>query len=91
MQSRTAAECVLTQLKVPYWPSYANFILMNIGTKHKQFVDAMRRQGVLVRDRSSDPGCDGCVRITLGTIEDTERGLVALQHALKEIQWQPES
>ena len=91
LQSRTAAERVLTQLKVPHWPSHANFILMNIGGKHKAFVDALRRQDVLVRDRSSDPGCDGCVRITLGTIEHTERGLIALQNALKEIQWQPES
>ncbi len=91
MQSRVAAESALTQLKVPYWPSHANFILMNIGGKHKAFVAAMRRQGVLVRDRSNDPGCDGCVRITLGTVEHTERGLTALQNALKEIQWQPES
>ncbi len=91
LQSRAAAERVLVQMKVPYWPSHANFILMNIGSKHKTFVDAMRRQGVLVRERSSDPGCDGCVRITLGTIEHTQRGLVALQHALKEIQWQPGS
>ena len=91
LQSRAIAERTLTNLRVPFWPSHANFILMSIGSKHKAFVDAMRRQDVLVRDRSSDPGCDGCVRITLGTIEHTERGLVALQHALKEIQWQPES
>ena len=91
LQSRATAERALNQLRVSYWPSHANFILMNIGSKHKAFVDEMRRQGVLVRDRSSDPGCDGCVRITLGTIEHTERGLIALQNALKEIQWQPES
>jgi histidinol-phosphate aminotransferase len=91
LQSRVTMERALMQLKVPYWPSHANFILMNIGSKHKTFVDTMRRQGVLVRDRSSDPGCDGCVRITLGTVEHTERGLTALQNALKEIQWQPES
>ncbi|HTU51263.1 MAG TPA: histidinol-phosphate transaminase [Acidobacteriaceae bacterium] len=91
LQSRALAERALTRLKVPYWPSHANFILMNIGSKHKAFVDAMRQQGVLVRDRSNDPGCDGCVRITLGIIEHTERGLIALQNALKEIQWQPES
>ena len=91
LQSRATSERTLTQLGVRYWPSHANFILMNIGSKHKAFVDAMRRQGVLVRDRSNDPGCDGCVRITLGTIEHTERGLVALQNALKEIQWQAES
>ncbi|HZC43526.1 MAG TPA: histidinol-phosphate transaminase [Acidobacteriaceae bacterium] len=90
LQSRAAAERALSQLKVPYWPSHANFILMNIGSKHAALVDAMRRLGVLVRDRSNDPGCNGCVRITLGTIEHTERGLIALQNALKEIQWQPE-
>ncbi|MES2222010.1 MAG: histidinol-phosphate transaminase [Acidobacteriota bacterium] len=91
LQSRINAVNELTRLKVPYWPSHANFILMNIGSKHKGFVAAMRRQGVLVRDRSNDPGCDGCVRITLGTIEQTAVGLAALQTALKEIQWQPES
>ncbi|MGO8718656.1 MAG: histidinol-phosphate transaminase [Acidobacteriaceae bacterium] len=91
LQSRATAEQALTKLKVPYWPSHANFILMNIGGKHKAFVDAMRQQGVLVRDRSSDPGCDGCVRITLGTVEHTHRGIVALENALKEIRWQPES
>ncbi len=91
LQSRTIAEQALTRLKVPYWPSHANFILMNIGDSHKAFVAAMRQQGVLVRDRSSDPGCDGCVRITLGTIEHTNRGIVALENALKEIRWQPKN
>lgn len=91
LQSRAAAEHALRKLGVPFWPSRANFILMNIGSKHKAFVDAMRQQGVLVRDRSSDPGCDGCVRITLGTIEHTQRGMIALENTLKEIQWQPES
>lgn len=91
LQSRAATEQALTHLKVPHWPSHANFILMNIGRKHKAFVDAMRRQGVLVRDRSNDPGCDGCVRITVGTLEQTARGLTALQNSLKEIEWHPES
>jgi histidinol-phosphate aminotransferase len=33
----------------------------------------MRAAGVLVRDRSSDPGCDGRVRITIGTREQMRR------------------
>ncbi len=90
-RSRIAAEQALTRLKVPFWPSHANFILMNIGSTHKAFVDSMRRQGVLVRDRSSDPGCDGCVRITLGIMEHTQQGLVALENTLKELAWQPEN
>lgn len=90
-QSMALAERTLQRLHVPHWPSHANFILMKIGDKHAALVQAMRRRGVLVRDRSQDPGCDGCVRITLGTIEHTERGLDALEAGLKEISWQPES
>lgn len=89
-QCRIKAEQTLQQLHVPYWPSHANFILMKIGEKHSAFVNAMRGQGVLVRDRSQDPGCDGCVRITLGTVEHTSRGLAALENSLKEIAWQAE-
>jgi histidinol-phosphate aminotransferase len=86
--SHRLAEHSLTRLGVVYWPSHANFILMKIGSSHKEFVEAMRRRNVLVRDRSADPGCDGCVRITLGTVEHTKRGLAALENALKEIAWQ---
>jgi histidinol-phosphate aminotransferase len=42
---------------------------------------------VLVRDRSNDPGCDGCVRITVGTQEHTRQGIGALREALREIGW----
>jgi len=88
-ESNQFAEKELARLGVPFWPSHANFILMNIGSRHKAFVEAMRRQQVLVRDRSTDPGCDGCVRITLGTVEHTRQGMSALEIALKEIAWQP--
>ena len=47
----------------------------------------MRDRGVLVRDRSGDPGCDGCVRITIGTREQTAQGVAGDGAALKEIGW----
>lgn len=87
LASRTDLETALRGLGVPYWPSQANFVLANIGPKHRPFVQAMRTRGVLVRDRSADPGCDGCVRITLGTQEQTQRAILALQDALTEIGW----
>lgn len=89
--SRIEAERALTRLRVPYWPSHANFVLMKIGSGHAHLVALMRHQGVLVRDRSRDPGCEGCVRITLGTLEHTARGLAALEIALQEMEWQAES
>lgn len=77
----------LRELGVPYFPSHANFVLMNIGPKHKELVAAMRVNGVLLRDRSTDPGCDGFVRITIGLEDHVTRGLAALKTSLDEIGW----
>jgi histidinol-phosphate aminotransferase len=79
----------LTALRVPYWPSAGNFVLAFIGPPHGRFVEAMRRRGVLTRDRSNDPGCEGCVRITVGTRQQMQVAKEALSASLKEIQWQP--
>lgn len=79
----------LDELGVRYWPSASNFILMDIGARHKELVEAMRVRGVLLRDRSADPGCDGYVRITVGVEEQMTRGIAALKDALAELQWTP--
>jgi histidinol-phosphate aminotransferase len=89
-QVRTGRERMMNGLRefgVPFFPSHANFVLMNIGPKHKALVDAMRAHGVLLRDRSTDPGCDGFVRITIGLEEHVTRGLDALKASLREIGW----
>jgi histidinol-phosphate aminotransferase len=88
--SRERIVAELNALRVPQWPSHANFVLMKIGTQHAAVVEGMRHRGILIRDRSRDPGCDGCVRITAGTLEQTERGLAALAETLKELPWQPQ-
>ncbi len=87
-QVRTARERLereLTRAGLRWWPSEANFVLMRIGEKHHEFVAAMRQRGILVRDRSSDPGCEGCVRITVGTKEQTDRLLAALREVAAEL------
>lgn len=78
----------LRSLGVDFFPSHANFVLMKIGPKHKELVTAMRARGVLLRDRSTDPGCDGYVRITVGVEEHVTRGLAALRESLAEIGWE---
>jgi histidinol-phosphate aminotransferase len=82
---RTQLENELQRMRVEWWPSEANFVLMRIGQQHRAFVAAMRQRGILVRDRSSDPGCDGCVRITLGTHDQTERLLAAFREVVGEL------
>jgi len=77
----------LRALGVDFFPSHANFVLMKIGAKHAELVATMRACGVLLRDRSTDPGCDGYVRITIGVEEHVTRGLAALQESLQQIGW----
>jgi histidinol-phosphate aminotransferase len=79
----------LKELNVRTWPSAANFVLMDIGPRHKELCAAMRARGVLLRDRSADPGCDGYVRITVGVEEHVTRGIAALRESLAELHWQP--
>ncbi len=80
--ARTAFEAALDAAGVRRWPSRANFILVEIGARHAEFVKFMRAAGVLVRDRSNDPGCDGRVRITIGTREQMQQAAAALNEAL---------
>ncbi|HEY0796155.1 MAG TPA: histidinol-phosphate transaminase [Acidisarcina sp.] len=85
--ARAQFAAALTEFGIPHWPSSANFILLKIGDRHKQFVAAMRAHGVLVRDRSMDAGCAGCVRVTVGTREQTAQAAPAVKAALSEIGW----
>ncbi len=87
LAAREAFMSGLNGFGVKWWPSQANFVLTHIGSKHKEFVQAMQRRAVLVRDRSADPGCDGCVRVTVGTREQMGRALDAFGASLKEIGW----
>ncbi len=79
----------LHELSVRTWPSAANFVLMDIGPKHKALCEAMRNRGILLRDRSTDPGCEGYVRITIGIEDHVRRGITALRESLAEIGWTP--
>ena len=84
-RGRERLEKELASLGVKYWPSQANFVLALIGSESSRFVRAMRARGILVRDRSNDPGCQGCVRITLGSDEQCERLIEALHAVMAEL------
>jgi histidinol-phosphate aminotransferase len=82
LAARTEFEAALDAAGIRRWPSQTNFVLVEIGAKHAEFVRLMRAAGVLVRDRSSDPGCDGRVRITVGTREQMRQAAAALNDTL---------
>jgi histidinol-phosphate aminotransferase len=82
LAARAEFEAALDAAGVRRWPSHANFVLIEIGPQHKEFTRLMSTAGILVRDRSSDPGCDGRVRITIGTREQMRQAVVALNKVL---------
>jgi histidinol-phosphate aminotransferase len=74
--------CVgLEKLGIGYVPSSANFVLGHFGARAIEVRDALRGQGILVRDRSYE--APGCVRITVGTREQTRALLAALEEIWK--------
>lgn len=81
-RGRERLEERLRALGIRYWPSQANFVLADFGPCAQAFVAAMSSRGILLRDRSSDPGCQGCVRITIGTTKQMDRLLAILDEVL---------
>jgi histidinol-phosphate aminotransferase len=79
LEGRHALEAELSAWGIRFWPSRANFVLMHLGGRCGPLVHDMRVRGILVRDRSSDYGCQDCVRITVGTREHNQRLLAALR------------
>ena len=84
-EGRRDLEAELESWGVQYWKSRANFVLMYLGDNCKPFIRRMRDRGILVRDRSSDYGCQDCVRVTLGTQEHNWRMLEAMREILIEL------
>jgi histidinol-phosphate aminotransferase len=80
---RTLLQRELRTLGLEYWSSRANFVLVRVGPAHTEFIQALRTRGILVRDRNSDPGCEGCVRLTVGSGEDMRALIDALHSVIK--------
>lgn len=85
LDGRSELESELELWGVRFWPSRANFVLMYLGERCKGFISAMRVRGILVRDRSTDYGCEDCVRITVGIREHNQRLLASLREVFAEI------
>jgi histidinol-phosphate aminotransferase len=79
--SRTLLYAACERLSLPFWRSAGNFVLINVERigSLAAVVKAFADRGILVRDRSRDPGCAGCIRITAGVVRHTEAAVAALE------------
>jgi histidinol-phosphate aminotransferase len=82
VRGRSELERGLAKLGVRCFPSAGNFVLAYFGERAKPIVARLDRKGILVRDRSSDFGGEGYVRITLGTLAQTRLLLRELEAIL---------
>jgi len=60
------------------FPSDANFILVEIEQAHDVY-HLLVDKGIIVRDRCKVVLCDDCLRITIGTVEENNQLLTALE------------
>ena len=73
----------LAALPVDTWPSGANFLLFRPRAVDGPTVwKGLVERSVLVRDCSSWPGLDGCLRVTVGTPAEDDAFLTALREVL---------
>jgi histidinol-phosphate aminotransferase len=82
-EERGRLAAALADLPVESWPSDANFILFRpLARSARRVWDDLLGSSVLVRDCSTWPGLDECLRVTVGTPPENDRFLLALRSSL---------
>ena len=81
---RERVAAALTEL--PYiekvYPSDANFLLLKTA-RPRELYDYLIARELIVRDRSRTPGCEGTLRITIGTPEENDRLIEELRTVIR--------
>jgi len=66
------------------WPSSTNFLLARVSDA-RSALERSLAAGIVVRDVSSQPGLDECLRLTIGTREENDALLDALECASQRV------
>jgi histidinol-phosphate aminotransferase len=70
------------RLGLGYWRSSANFVLVHAGPHLHSLAPGLAARGIYVRDRSSEPGCSGCIRVAAGIVAHTRQLIAAMEEVL---------
>jgi histidinol-phosphate aminotransferase len=60
------------------YPTEANFILIKVDDANKRYDDLIAK-GIVIRNRTTQPLCDNCLRLTIGTEEENKKLIEALK------------
>jgi histidinol-phosphate aminotransferase len=81
-QSKALLYDTFDRLGVHFWKSAANFVLARFGDDTPRVVQGLAARQIFVRDKSADPACAGCIRITAGVVAHTSLAIAALEEVL---------
>jgi histidinol-phosphate aminotransferase len=81
-ESKTMLYAACERLGLTYWKSDANFVLVRTGEHTEAVLATAMARGVYLRDRSKEPGCEGCIRITTGVVAHTRQALAVMDEVL---------
>ncbi len=81
-ESKQLLYAACDRLGLTYFPSRSNFVLVCAGDRIDALVKGAFDRGVYLRDRSTEPGCAGCLRIATGVVEHTRRAVAVMEEVL---------
>jgi histidinol-phosphate aminotransferase len=81
-ESKALLYSACDRLGLTYWKSAANFVLVCAGGRLDALVKGAATRGVYLRDRSTEPGCAGCLRIGTGVVAHTRRCIDVMEEIL---------
>ena len=81
-ESRALMYAACDRLGLKHWKSAANFVLVWVGDRTLELVHGAAERGIYLRDRSTEPGCAGCIRISTGVVDHTRRCIAVMEEVL---------
>jgi histidinol-phosphate aminotransferase len=81
-ESKAMLYAACDRLGLTYVESDANFVLVCAGDRTEGLVQGAFARGIYIRDRSTEPGCAGCIRIATGIVEHTRRAITVMEEVL---------
>jgi len=64
------------------YPTEANFILIKVDDANKRYEELIAK-GIVIRNRTTQPLCDNCLRLTIGTEQENKKLMEALASLIK--------
>lgn len=81
-ESKALVYAACDRMGIKYWKSDANFVLLSVGNRAEELVRTAAERRVYIRNRSSEPGCEGSVRVATGIVAHTRRFIAVLEEVL---------